>query len=83
LASPLYGDLAGLAPIQLHVGTDEVLLDDARRYAERAQAAGVEATVHVWEGMSHVFPSSIGTLVAAERALQAIGVFLTGQFAKQ
>jgi epsilon-lactone hydrolase len=83
LASPLYGDLTGLAPIQLHVGTDEILLDDTRRYGARARAAGVEATVHVWEGMSYVFSSSIGTLVAAERALQAIGLFLSGRLAKQ
>lgn len=30
-ASPLYGDLAGLSPVMLHVGEDEILLDDARR----------------------------------------------------
>jgi monoterpene epsilon-lactone hydrolase len=29
-ASSLYGNLAGLPPIQLHVGTSEILLDDAR-----------------------------------------------------
>src|SRR5579862_6664488 len=34
LASPLYGDLTGLPPIRIHVGDDEVLLDDSRRYAE-------------------------------------------------
>src|SRR6266436_3165581 len=32
LASPLYRDLSGLAPIRVHVGDDEVLLDDSRRY---------------------------------------------------
>ncbi len=32
LASALYGDLRGLPPIRVHVGDDEVLLDDARRY---------------------------------------------------
>jgi epsilon-lactone hydrolase len=76
LASPLYGALAGRPPIQLHVGTSEVLLDDTRRYAERARAAGVEAVAHIWEGMTHVFPSSVGTLEAAERALTLIGNFL-------
>jgi epsilon-lactone hydrolase len=76
LASPLYGDLAGRPPIQLHVGTSEILLDDTRRYAERARAAGVEATAHVWEGMTHVFPSSVGTLEAAEKALGIMATFL-------
>jgi monoterpene epsilon-lactone hydrolase len=76
LASPLYGSLVGLPPIQLHVGTNEVLLDDARRYAERARAEGVEAVAHVWEGMPHVFPSSVGTLDAAEQAMGLMGSFL-------
>lgn len=76
LASPLYADLAGLPPIQLHVGTSEVLLDDTRRYAERARAVGVDATAHVWEGMTHVFPASVGTLEAADQALVIIATFL-------
>jgi acetyl esterase/lipase len=75
-ASPLYGRFAGLPSIQLHVGTSEILLDDARRYVERARREGVDATAHVWEGMPHVFPASVGTLDAAERALETIAAFL-------
>jgi acetyl esterase/lipase len=40
LAWPLYGNLSGLPPIRVHVGDDEVLLDDSRRYIERASARG-------------------------------------------
>jgi monoterpene epsilon-lactone hydrolase len=40
LASLLYGKLAGLPPIRVHVGDDEVLLDDSLHYVERAVAAG-------------------------------------------
>jgi len=76
LASPLYGRLSGLPPIQLHVGTSEVLLDDAIRYAERAHAEGVDVTVHAWEGMTHVFPSSVGSLDAADQALNIMAAFL-------
>jgi len=76
LASPQYGNLAGLPPIQLHVGTSEILLDDARRYGERARAAGVDVTTHVWEGMTHVFPSSVGTLQAADEAIRLLAAFL-------
>jgi acetyl esterase/lipase len=43
LASPLYADLTGLPPIRIHVGDEEVLLDDSRRYVENAVAAGVDA----------------------------------------
>ena len=76
LASPLYGGLTGLPPIQIHVGTSEVLLDDALRYAERAHAEGVDATAHAWEGMTHVFPSSVGSLDAADQALDIMAAFL-------
>src|SRR3989441_9693156 len=55
LASPLYGDLRGLPPIRVHVGDDEVLLDDSRRYVERVVAAGVDAELQVWMGKAHGF----------------------------
>lgn len=74
--SPLYGRFSGLPPIQIHVGTSEILLDDSRRYVSRARHEGVDATAHVWEGMPHVFPTSVGTLDAADRALDIIGAFL-------
>jgi acetyl esterase/lipase len=78
-ASPLFGNLAGLPPLQLHVGNDEVLRDDAVRYADRARAASVAADLHVWEGMPHVFLSNVGTLEAATRALDIASAFLRGQ----
>jgi epsilon-lactone hydrolase len=77
LASPLYGDLAGLPPVRVHVGDDEVLLDDSRRYVERAVAAGVDARLDVWMGMPHGFVNGVGNLHAANQALRAIGAFLS------
>ncbi len=76
LVSPLYQDLAGLPPIRIHVGEDEVLLDDSRWYFERAVAAGVDARLDVWAGMPHGFTNSVGKLEAAAQALDAIGAFL-------
>ena len=76
VASPLYGNLAGLPPIRIHVGDDEVLLDDSRRYFDRAVAAGVNARLDVWEGMPHGFVGSVGKLAAAGKALDAVGEFL-------
>ena len=76
LASPLYGDLAGLPAVRVHVGDDEVLLDDSRRYVERAVAAGVDAKLDLWMGMPHGFVSGVGNLHAANQALGAIGTFL-------
>ena len=76
LASPVYGDLAGLPPVQVHVGQAEVLLDDARRYAARAQAAGTTAELHVWEALTHVFIGSANTLAGANEALDLSADFL-------
>ena len=76
LASPLHGRHSGLPPIRIHVGDDEVLLDDSLGYVERAVAAGVDARADVWMGMPHGFPGSIGRLKAAAQALDAIGAFL-------
>jgi acetyl esterase/lipase len=77
LASPLEGRLSGLPPIRIHVGDDEVLLDDARRYVERAVAAGVDARLDVWAGMPHGFAASVGMLRASAQSLDAIGTFLS------
>jgi epsilon-lactone hydrolase len=79
LASPLYGRLAGMPPIRIHVGDDEVLLDDSLRYVELAVAAGVDARADVWMGMPNGFPASVGRLKAASQALDAIGAFLAGK----
>lgn len=75
-ASPLHAELNGLPPIRIDVGDDEVLLADAARYADRARAAGVEVTLSVWEGMPHVFQSSLGRFLAAEQSVDAVGDFL-------
>jgi monoterpene epsilon-lactone hydrolase len=75
-ASPLFGDLIGVPPIRVHVGDDEVLLDDTLRYVARAVDAGVNARGDVWQGMPHGFVSGVGKLAAADQALGAIGAFL-------
>jgi monoterpene epsilon-lactone hydrolase len=77
LASPLQVRFSGLPPIRIHVGDDEVLLDDSRRYVERAVADGVDARLDVWTGMPHGFAAIIGTVKASAEALDAIGMFLT------
>jgi monoterpene epsilon-lactone hydrolase len=76
LASPMYGDLRGLPPIRVQVGDDELLLDDSRRYAERAVAAGVDAQLDVWMGMPHGFVAYTREFDAARQALSAIGAFI-------
>jgi monoterpene epsilon-lactone hydrolase len=83
LASPLYGRLAGLPPVRIHVGDDEVLLDDSLRFVARAVAEGVDARLDVWMGMPHGHAASIGRLKAAAQALDALGAFLTDRLRAQ
>jgi monoterpene epsilon-lactone hydrolase len=55
LASPLYADLSGLPPLQIQVGSREALLDDARRFAERARLGGVDVTYVEHPGVIHMW----------------------------
>ncbi|NGN70427.1 alpha/beta hydrolase fold domain-containing protein, partial [Streptomyces sp. A7024] len=63
--SPIHGKLGGLPPLLIAVGGDEILLDDARRFAAAADAAGVSVQLDVYEGMPHAFHLSAeaGTLL--------------------
>ena len=76
LVSPLYADLRGLPPLLIHVGSDEVLLDDAAGLAARARAAGVDVTLREWPQMIHVWHWFISMLDEAEQAIAEIGAFV-------
>ena len=75
-ASPLYGDPAGLPPVLLQVGSDEILRDDAVRMGERLSAAGGEAVVEIWPRMPHDWHLFAAILPEARRAIAGIGDFL-------
>ena len=79
--SPLHADLKGLAPIRVHVGNDEVLLDDSVSLVDRAVKVGVDAQLDVWQGMVHGYLGGLGRLAASKETLQLIGEFLTHRFA--
>lgn len=78
LASPVFADLAGLPPMLVQVGADEVLLDDAVRLAARAGAADVEATLEIGPGLPHVYQTEYGRLDEADAALDRAARFLAG-----
>jgi epsilon-lactone hydrolase len=81
LASPLFGDLRGLPPLLIHVGSDEVLLDDAVQLADRAKTAGVDATLEVWDRMIHVWHWFLPMLDEAQSAVDGIGRFIRSRAA--
>ncbi|HKZ07976.1 MAG TPA: alpha/beta hydrolase [Methylomirabilota bacterium] len=76
LASPLFADLRGLPPLLVHVGSEEVLLDDAVGLAERARAAGVTATLEIWPDMIHVWHWFHPMLDEGRKAVAGIGDFV-------
>jgi len=75
-ASPLYGDACGLPPILIHVGSDEILRDDAIRMAERLRAAACEVEIEVWPRMPHAWHLYARILPEGRRAIERIGTFL-------
>ncbi len=81
MVSPVYGDLAGLPPILVHVGEQEMLRDDARRYVNRAQAAGSPVRLQTWDHVMHVWHIFNPELTEARQALDQIGHFLTSNSA--
>ena len=78
LISPLYADPTGLPPLLIHVGTDEILLDDSLRIAQKAKAAGVEVELTVWNGMFHVF-HMFPFFVETREAVEQIAGFVSKQ----
>ncbi len=76
LAAPLYGDLSGLPPMLVQVGTAETLLDDATRIVERARAAGVSIELETFDDLVHVFQAFAPAVPEAVEAIEKIGGFI-------
>lgn len=80
LISPLYGDLKGLAPMLIQVGTAEVLLTDSTRLAERAARAKVDVTLHAIPRLVHGFPLHFPLLAAVRRAYAEAAGWMNARF---
>jgi epsilon-lactone hydrolase len=76
LSPAVTADLTGLPPILVQVGTNEMLLDDARRLALRASDAEVDVVLDITAKVPHVFQSYTGVLDEAGEALDRAAFFL-------
>ncbi len=74
----MFADMHGFPPLLIHVGSDEVLLDDALEIDRKARAAGGELHLEVCREMLHVWHIQTGSLPQAHDALQRAGEFLIG-----
>ena len=75
-AAPLHADLTGLPPLLIQVGTHETLLDDSVRFAEKAEAAGIDVTLEVEDEMVHVWQLFSSFLPEGRAAIERIGEFV-------
>jgi len=77
LSPATLADLTGFPPLLLQVGTNEMLLDDSTRLAERAVEAGVDVTLDVVADVPHVFQAFTGLLDEAGHALDRAALFIS------
>ncbi len=82
LASPVFADLTGLAPLLIQVGSHEILLDDAVRLAARAGQHDVPVELQIWPEVPHVFQGFAALLEDADRALLAAAAFIKRNWAR-
>jgi monoterpene epsilon-lactone hydrolase len=75
LISPIYGDLSGLPPLFIQVGTSEMLLDDSRMLAGRAESHGVPIQLDIWDDMFHVWHAGAPRMPESNEAIEVFANF--------
>ncbi len=76
IVSPLAGDLSNLPPLLIQASRAEMLIDDARRYVNKARAAGSPVQLQTWSHMVHVWQIFTPALPEARDAFDEIGKFI-------
>jgi acetyl esterase/lipase len=80
LISPIYANLEGIPSTLIHVGSDEMLLDDAIRMAEKAKSAGVDVTLKIYDKMWHVWHLNARLMPEAKNTIKKFGSFIRQHF---
>jgi monoterpene epsilon-lactone hydrolase len=75
-ATPLHADLSGLPPTAIHVGGDELLLEDSVRLADVLGQAGVQVDLRVWPRMIHSFVAYPNLAPESDEALAESARFI-------
>ncbi|RAK68621.1 alpha/beta hydrolase [Phenylobacterium kunshanense] len=81
LASPVFGDFEGVAPVLIQTGSEETLLSDSVTLADVLAHARVEVRLEVWPEMIHVFHAWGAVLNAARRAIRLAGIWMDERYA--
>ena len=78
--SPVLGNLAGVPPVFIQVGDQEILLSDSTRLCDRLSEEGQRVTLQIWPDMWHVFQFLVGQIPEARRAINDIGRYIRRTF---
>lgn len=76
LISPIHGDFTGFPPTILVSGTRDLFLSDTVRVHRKLRQAGIEADLHVFEGLSHAQYIDIFLAPESKEAFHEIAGFL-------
>lgn len=76
LASPFYGNLEGLPPLLIQVGTREVFLDEIEQFAKTAEKSGVSVELQKFDGMIHTWHLFASMVPEGQEAMEKIGQFV-------
>ena len=82
LLSPVYGDMKGFPPTILTSGTRDLLLSNTVRVHRKLRQAGVEATLQVYEGMSHAHYIRDDTAPETKETFEEIAAFFDKHLGK-
>lgn len=76
-ASPVRANLTDLPPVLLHVGSTEILLDDARRVDEAIRVSGGSCQLSVYEDVAHCWQMLVPFVPEASASLKSAASFIT------
>ncbi len=77
--SPVFGEFEGFPPMLMQVGDCEMLLSDTVTVSDKAKAAGVEVSMHIYPGMFHIFQKGMNMYPESKLAWDEIREFLRGE----
>ncbi len=80
--SPLSAQFDAPPPVRLHVGTTEILRDDARRMEALLHRSGGTVSLCEWPEAPHIWPIFDGYVPEARAALRDVAEFARGRIAE-
>jgi len=78
--SPILGDFSRFPPLYIQCGNRELLVDDARRLAEKAGHAGVDVVLDIVDDMWHLFQALDTLTPEAQHAVRRVGTWVRQLF---